>query len=313
MRFCLPLCALLLAAAPARAEIIDGVAAVVNGDIITLSEVEEHAAGANLPSRGVTGDLKTKRDSILKRATEDLITDKLVSKECKEQNLEPTTPEIDNAIEDVQRSNHIDKATLERALLEQGLTMPKYRDMLSSQLCRMKVVEVKVKNRVTVTDDDVKNAMANQGRATRGAVQELKLRDIYVPFDNGVDAARAAVKVAFERLKKGEDFALVAHETTGPLQKTGGDLGWIKVTDLAPDLQKAAGAIADGRFSDVIETQKGFHLLKVEQRRTASDSQSAAEAREELRNQLMTEKMQKATEDYLAELRRTAEIVMRLP
>lgn len=306
-------CSLLAAAAPARAEIIDGVAAVVNGDIVLLSEVEEHA-GASLPPRTATGDLKAKRETILHRAAEDLILDKLVAKECKEQNLEPTVPEIDNAIEDVQRANHIDKPTLEKALGEQGLTMPRYREMLTTQLCRMKVVEVKVKNRVTVTDDDVKNFMANKNSPGHvAATQELKLRDIYVPSEGNVQAARAAIADARARLQKGEDFALVAHETTGPLMKTGGDLGWIKMSDLAPELQKAAASVADGHFSEIIESPKGFHVLKVEERRDASDTQSKAQAREEVRQQLQQEKMVKATEDYLAELRRGAEIQLRLP
>jgi parvulin-like peptidyl-prolyl isomerase len=301
---------LLQVARRAQAEIIDGVAVVVNGDVILISEVEERA-GKDLPKREATGDAAAKREAMLKHAVEDLVNEKLMGKQCKEQSLEPTSAELDNAIEDVQKVNKIDRPTLEKALKEQGLTMPRYRDMLSEQLCRLKVIKQKVEPRVTVGPDDVNSVLANEGGAARVAV-EMKIRDIFVKSDASSDGARQTVLAAKRRLASGEDFAAVAHDTPGPLAASSGDLGWVKEADIAPDLQKPVSKLPVGGVSDIIETKVGYHIVKVEERRTSTDTGGIATKKEEIRQRLWNEKMEKATADYVAELRRSAEVDVRL-
>jgi peptidyl-prolyl cis-trans isomerase SurA len=309
----LPILGLCLAA-PARAEIVDGVAAIVNGDIIMLSEVEEHA-GPGLPPVTAIGEARLHRESMLKRAAEDLVIERLVAHECKDQSLEPTAAEIDSAIEDVQRSNHIDKPTLEQALRQQGLTMPKYREMLTEQLCRMKVVEMKVKNRVSMPSElDVNTELANEsGGAPAVGIQEMKLRDIFIPMGTDASGARNRIGIAYSKLRNGDDFAAVAHATEGPMAATGGDLGWVKASDLAADLRKVAQSLKEGAMSEIVDTSAGFHILKLESVRTSTDVESQRKKKEEVRNRLMQAKMEKATDDYIQELRRAAEIEYRIP
>ena len=81
----------------------------------------------------------------------------------------------------MKRTNNIDDSTLEAALKQQGLSMEKYRHMLAQQLTRMKLVEVKVKARVTVSEDDIKARYALMTANVQGQ-EELKVRDIFLPF-----------------------------------------------------------------------------------------------------------------------------------
>ncbi len=293
----------------ARAEIIEGVGAVVNGNIIMLSEIEERA-GSALPPADATGELKVRRESMLKHAADDLVQEKLVSAECKTQNLEPSSSEIDDAIDNVQKQNRIDRSTLESAIKAQGLTMPRYREMLNQQLCRMKVVEMKVRNRVSVSADEVKEALAQEGGAAAVA-QELRLGDIFIAA-NSPDAEERA-KQAKIRLDQGVDFGVVAKDAHSAFASTEGVLGWVKQGELAASLDQAAAKLANGGTSGVISTPQGFHILRVLDRRTSEDVGSMAQKREQKQQELMNEKLQKATEDYLAEIRRSADIVYRLP
>jgi peptidyl-prolyl cis-trans isomerase SurA len=281
----------------ARAEIVDGIAVVVNGDIITRAEVTERIHGAETPIPPGT----------IKRAAEEAATEHLVDRECAEQGFTATPAEIENSIEDVRRENgNIDMKTLERAMQAQGLTLERYRQEVGHQLCRMKVIDAKVKPRVNVGEDDIKAAFTHIVGKEK-PIEEAFVRDIYVPSDEGTESARQKVVAAQKRLASGEDFIKVATETGGPFAAEGGKLGWMKETEIAPEL-KVAFALPNGFVSPIIETSTGFHLLKVFARRQSSTMGSYAELHDKIKQQLQGEKLEKAASEYLAELRRTADI-----
>lgn len=309
MRTLALLLVVIAAVRPARAELVDAVAVVVNGEVITLSELEDRA-GPQLPPPGTDGELGKRRAVLLRRAADDAVADKLVEKEAESQGLAPTAAEIDNAVQDVKRANNIDDATLEKALAQQGLTKRQYRDMLRSQLTRMKVVEFRVKGRVNVTEDDVKARYARMTAAI-SPKRELHVRDLYVP--PGIDGAREKIEDARARVLKGEAFETVARELGGPLADTGGDLGWFAAGTMLPALETVAFGLKKGELSPVFEAGGGLHVLRVEDERSSGGARPLSEAREEIRQQLLAEKLQKATEDYVAELRKTADVEVRLP
>lgn len=295
----------------ARAELLDAVAVVVNGDVITLSELEERV-GPGLPPADAAGDLRHRRETLLRRAADDAVAEKLVEKEAELQGLSPTAAEIDNAVEDVKRANGIDDPTLEKALGAQGLTKQKYRDMLKAQLTRMKVVEYKVKNRISVSEDDVKARYAKMTGDVKGKA-ELHARDMYLPPGDDRAATKARLEAARQRVVKGERFATVAKELGGPLASSGGDLGWFSAGMMLPELEKVAFALKKGEVSQVFEGGGGYHVVTVDDTRTAGGAKPLSESREEVRQQLMAERLSKATEDYVSELRKTADVEVRLP
>lgn len=294
----------------AGAAIVDGVAVVVNGDVITLSELEDRV-GTQLPPGDAEGDLLRRRKTLLKRAAEDAVAEKLVEKEAEAEGLVPTKAEIENAIDDVKRANKIDDATLETALKQQGLSMESYRKMLLQQLTRMKVVEMRVKSRISVSEDDVKARYAKMTGDVK-TVDEIKLRDIFLPRGDDALAAREKAEAARARAVAGEDFTKVAEETGGPLAVTGGDLGWVRPGMVLPEIEKSAFALETGEISPVLDTSVGFHVLKVEDRRSFGGARPLSEAREEIRQQLLAERLEKATGEYLSELKRSADVEYRL-
>ena len=299
-----------LVAVPSRAEVVDAVAAVVNGEIITLSELEERAGGS-LPSPTATGELGTRRRTMLRRAADDAIAEKLVEKEAEAQGVAPSAAEIEASVDDIKRANKIDDATLDQALAQQGMTRQQYRDMLRAQLTRMKLVEAKVRGRVSLTEDDVKaryEKMTGEIRSKR----EVRARDLFVPPSKNPAADRARIEKARSRVMAGESFEKVAKELGGPLSGVGGDLGWFGEGTMLPALEKVAFALKKGETSEVFEGG-GLHVIRVEDERFVGGAKPLSEAREEIRQQLMAERLQKATEEYVAELRKAADVEVRLP
>jgi peptidyl-prolyl cis-trans isomerase SurA len=300
----------LLLSAPVMAERIDGVAVVVNGEVVTLGELEE-SAGPALPPASAGGEAVRQRERLLRRAADDAVSRKLLEKEAEAQGALPTALEIDEAIDNVKRTNNLDTATLEKALAQQGLTLDGYREMLKGQLTRMKLVETKVKPRVSVSEDDVR---ARYARMTEGlaAKKEWHVRDLFLPVDGNGPAIRARLEAARRDLVAGKSFAEVAKKVGGPLAETDGDLGWVAEGTMLPEVEEVAFALQPGEPSPVFEAGAGMHVVVVEGVRTTGGPRPLAESREEIRQQLLAERLEKATDDYLASLRKTADVDLRL-
>ena len=302
--------ALLLSPLIAAADRIDGVAVVVNGEVVTLGELEQ-AVGPGLPPVSAGGDAVRQRERLLRRAAEDAVARKLLEKEAEAQGAMPTASELDDAIDNVKRTNNLDTPTLEKALAQQGLTLESYREMLKGQLTRMKLVEAKVKPRVSVSEDDVRSRYA---RMTEGIVakKEWHVRDLFLPVEGDASAVRARLEAARKELVAGKPFAEVSKKVGGPLASTEGDLGWVSEGTMLPEVEQVAAALKVGEPSSVFEAGAGWHLVVVEGVRTTGGARPLAESREEIRQQLLAERLEKATDDYLASLRKTADVDIRL-
>src|SRR5947207_1438683 len=152
------LVAMLTVALTARAELVDRVAAVVNNDIIALSEVEARAAPelARLATERDPAKRGELRKEIMKRALDSLIGEKLLEAELRDLNIDVSDQEIDYGIEDVKKQNNIDGDQFETLLRGEGYTMPSYRAFMKKHLARLKLINLKVRQKVKVSDEDVK-------------------------------------------------------------------------------------------------------------------------------------------------------------
>ncbi len=312
--------ALLLGGAVARAELVDRVAAVVNRDVIALSEVEKRAA----PELARLGELRDAREraearaQLLKRALDALIGEKLMEEQIRELGLGVTDAELEAAISDVRRQNNItDEAQFERLLATEGYTLKGYKDFLRGQMSRMKLVQLRVSPKVKVSEEDLKAAYTQFSKMETGDA-EVHARHILVQLDPNakpeqVEAARKkAEALAAEARRPGVDFAALAKaKSEGPSAADGGDLGFFRRGVMVPAFERVAFSLKEGEVSEPIRTQFGWHVLKVEEKRMV-DVPPFEQVKEQLETRLKMQKTEKFVEQYVQELRQKASVDVKI-
>jgi peptidyl-prolyl cis-trans isomerase SurA len=298
-----------------RAEIKERIAAVVNGQPVTLSEVEERVGPelARLPP-GPAGEAQ--RKELLRRGLEQLIDERLVESEASALGLDIPEDEIQHLIDQLAKQNNMDTAQFRDAIAAQGISFDTVRDTLRRQQLMMRLLQYKVKPR-KVSDEEVQAAYATM--TAEGEV-EVRARHIFISAPDGatparLKAAEEKAQLALKRVQGGESFAKVARDLSdGPTAREGGDMGYFKRGQLQPALDKAAFSLQPGQMSGLIRTtgeHGGWHILLVEDRRKVA-AKPLAEVQEEIRTRLAGDSIIKEREHYLASLRKSAQIDVKL-
>lgn len=308
----------LFAAATAHAELVDRVAAVVNSDIVTLSEVEARAAPELAKLRSEPAEKRAEaREQLLKRALDMLIGEKLMEAQIRELNIEVADSEIDLGVEDVKKQNNITTEQFEQLLAQEGYTMSTYRTFMRRHLARMKLVNLKVRSKVKISDEDLK---AEYAKWAHDEAQEFEVhaRHILVQVSpkatpEQVEAARVkAVGLAAEAKKPGIDFTeLAKKKSEGPSAADGGDLGFFRRGVMVGEFERVAFNTPIGQVADPVRTKFGWHVIYVEEKKALA-APPLDEVKDQLREKMLRGQLEKYTEQYVHELRASALVDVKL-
>jgi peptidyl-prolyl cis-trans isomerase SurA len=308
--------ALLSLAPAARAEIVERVAGVVNGQAIAYSEVVERvqielnrlAAQQMSPA-----EREHKKADLLKRALDQLVDEKLIEADATALGLEVTEEEAAKSVELLAKQNGLTMDQFKEELAKQKVDFNQLKDSLKRQALRYKLLQAKVKPR-KVTDEEIKAAYAGMNATPE---YEVRARHIFIRIPANAtpaqqEAARVKADRALSRIEAGEEFAVVARDLSdGPTAKTGGDLGYFRKGMMLPELESVALRLEPGQHSPLIKTAAGYNLVKVEDKRPLPQK-PLMEVQEQLRNQLANDSIVKEQDRYVAQLRKSAQLDLRL-
>jgi peptidyl-prolyl cis-trans isomerase SurA len=298
---------------------VDRVAAIVNGDVITLSELTQRAGAeyrraSDMPPGPARDQARARA---LRTAFEGVLAERLVENEVKALGIEVTEAQIDGAIEDVKKRNNLSDDMLKQALAAEGMTVTAYRARLRKDFENHLLIAAKVQNRVKVTDDDVKGYYQSHLAEFSGE-EQVKLRLILLQVPAGAPPAEdARVKATGEtllaRLAAGEDFADLARQVSqGPGASSGGDLGWVKKGTMPIDLERVAFALVAGQNSGLVRAKTGWIILKADDRRTAK-APPIDDVKERIREKIGNQQAEVYRKQYIDELKREAIIEPKIP
>lgn len=297
----------------ARAELVDRVAAVVNNEVISLSEVEKRAAPdlARVDQETTGPERAQKRAATLRRILDTMIDEKLVDNELKELKVSIGDKEVDAAIDEVKKSYNLNDEQLQQAVTKEGYTLAEYREQMRKQIGRYKLISEKVRKNIKVSDADVQSEYDRMTRS-EGEDYEVHIRHILIAVPRNASqpqveqARRKAAALAVEAREPGVNFAELAKKRSeGSSSSDGGDLGFFKRGTMVPEFERVAFNLKTGEVSDPVRTQFGWHVLKLEEIRKLG-MKPLADLRPEIEERLRRQQAERLTSQYMETLRNGA-------
>lgn len=271
--FFLATCSLQLATV-VHAGVVDKVVAIVNDSVITLSDLNT-AASIKMDDLQKIGrpEEKKKITETRSKALDQLIEKKLVEQASNKAGIAVSEREIDNAIDDVKKQSNLNQDKLLAALAANGLTYKEYRNQLKDQIRQMKFVNKEFRSKITVADEDIE-AYYRQNLERFYEPVAIRIRQIFlaVPPRDITDAQKQEIeqkaKDILMKIRQGEDFAkLAAAYSQGPNPENGGDLGFLKVGEIDPAIEKIALNLKIGETSGIIPTKLGLFIIQVTEKK----------------------------------------------
>jgi peptidyl-prolyl cis-trans isomerase SurA len=309
-----------IALIPARAEIIEQVLVKVNGDIITKTELEQRQI-AVLRQRPEFANASPENEELKKAIAE--ITPELILAAVDELLLIQRGHELGytlgdeqfkNIVENIKKENKIEtEEQFQAALKQENLTMPELRKSLEKQMLVSRVQQNEVMGKIAVTEGEAK-AYYEAHKRQFTTPSAITLREILVEVpatEKGVNAAqddeaKAKAEDIRKRVLNGEPFARLAGDLSdAPSKANGGLIGPINRDEIAPALQKLIDSLKSGDITELIRTQRGYQLLKLESR-TEEKIKTFDEAREDISDKVAEEKRRGELQKYLEKLRAQA-------
>lgn len=287
--------------------LLDKIVAEVNGDIVTLSDVQ--LAARPYLDRGLGGD----RKKLYQEVVDQLIEDRLIKQQLAENDIQVSDDELDATIEQILRSNQVTIDQLQQMLDQQGVAMREYREQIRDQTRSLKLMDMKVRSRVVIPESDLRHEYERRMR-TEDAKVMVSISHIMLRYSEAAskdEKARvlAAAREARRRVTSGgEAFTEVAQEISeGPTASKGGSLGEMQQEALMPELSRAVASLEPGQVSEPVVTSNGIHVVKVDDRRSLMP-ESFEELKGKIQQALYQERFEQQRKLWLDELRRAAEV-----
>ncbi|MBN2283736.1 MAG: SurA N-terminal domain-containing protein [Deltaproteobacteria bacterium] len=307
-----------VAVAAAQTDFQDRIVAVVNSDVITLSELnaqtEELVRHIDTIPPGMTREAVEAQTR--KNALDRLINDYLVEQEARKLGMAVTDAQVDRSINDLLVERRISMEQFKQALARDRDTLEAYRDSVRQYLLRAQLINLLIRPKVTITEEEIGDYYRAHLDLYEGK-EAVRLSQILLlfPRDAGEPEKKAVIENAraiLERLKRGESFELmVSLYSQGPAAREGGDLGFVERNMMFPAVDEAAFRLARGEVSDVIVSPIGCHIIVVTDRRGAGVKPIDA-VRDEIIARIRGTKVERKFQEWLAEVREKAHVDIRL-
>lgn len=273
------------AAAPARpaarAQDIDRIVVIVNDDIITETELARRLVETK--KQLVLEKIKTPPDNILrKQLLERMVLEHLELQLAAQTGIRVSDADVDQAIATVAQRNKLSVENFRQAMERNGMDMAAYRAQVRDQLAIQQLLEREINNRVNVTDNEVDNFLDNrENLAGMGVSYNVSHILIGIPESASPEAIQAAKKRAEDihrQLKQGADFEQIAVSySQGADALKGGGLGWKQAGELPELFLGALKDMAPGDISEILRGPNGFHILKLNDKRGATQAESVTQ------------------------------------
>jgi peptidyl-prolyl cis-trans isomerase SurA len=251
-------------------QVIDKVVAVVGGEAIFLSELQNETQMYALQNQ-----VDPKTPDLQKKVLDAMINDRLILAKAIEDSVTVTDDEVQQQLND--RIKEIIQQYGSEARVEELYGMPisrmkrEFRETMKNQLLKTKLQRLKFGD-ITVSRPEVEEFFEQYRDSLPSVPEEVEVSHIYMApkVSAGVkQAAYQKAKTILDSIKAGGDFATFAKRYSEDPGSSahGGDLGWARRGDFVKEFEEATFALKPGQLSDVVETALGYHIIQLLDRR----------------------------------------------
>jgi|YNPBryunderm2012_1023409.scaffolds.fasta_scaffold05228_3 peptidyl-prolyl cis-trans isomerase SurA len=243
-----------------------GIVAVVNGDVITSFDLESRrrlfAITAGLPLTPAV------LDRLTAQVTRLLIDEKLRQQEAIRRRIGATDQEVAEAVARVEQQTNQPPGSLRATLARQGIDIRALYAQLRAQIAWGKVVRQQLGAQAQLSEEEVRERLRELEAAT--GQPEFLVSEIFIAIDDPAQEAEArrTATSLIEQLRAGAPFAAVAAQfSQAQSAENGGDLGWVRLGQLEPEVDALLTQMPPGAISTPIRTAGGLTIVTLRQRR----------------------------------------------
>jgi len=296
------------AAVSTRADLIDGVKAVVNDKVITYGEIQDFAGPSidalrrQYPSD--SPEFRQKFNDVITNSLELLIERQMILHDFETRGYRMPESYLDQLVDERTRERFGDRMTLMKTLQAQGMTSEQFRQSIQEQTIETFMRSKNVSQEIVVSPFQVEEYY-NAHQQDYKVEDQVKLRMIVLnkaaPDDTNTQAQAHEI---LDKIKGGASFAEMARQfSQGSQADQGGEMDWVERSALRKELSDVAFALKSNATSDVIETPESCYLLQVEETKPAH-VRPISEIREDIEKNLRAQKHQRLERQWIESLRK---------
>lgn len=255
--------------------LVDAIVAVVNTDVITIKELDDRIRLVEQRLKRQNTQMPP-RDVLQRQLLERMIVTRAQMQMAKDSGIRVDDIMLDRAVSRIAEQNQLSLQTFRDQLERDGLSFARFREEIREEITLQRLREREVDNKLQIGESEVDNYLAaSMGKSDAGQ-QELSIAQILVRIPENASAQQIAerrkrAETAVAQLKSGADFAKTAASFSDAGDAlSGGDLGWRSTSRLPQLFVDAVDKLAEGDVAPLVRSANGFHVLKLNGRRTAS-------------------------------------------
>jgi peptidyl-prolyl cis-trans isomerase SurA len=288
----------------ARSAVRDRIVAVVNTEVITQTELEEEVneMKSQVRQRFKGTELQQRLRQIDYMGINRMIERKLQIQIAKRRGIKVSDDDVKDAI-----------ARLRRLGESPNENDPKEMSSIKDQLTAMRIINQQVRSSLMVSEEEMRR-FYEQHRERFLLPSEVRISQIFIALGPGTEMLQVREKAQriYALLKQGERFEELASQySEGPEGRRGGNLGFMRVADILPQLQKAIQALTPGQTSEPIASPVGMHIIRLDEQK-AAQYRPFEEVREDIRNAVFQIKSEDAYQAWIKDLKDQSYIEVRL-
>ena len=261
--------------------LVDAIVAVVNTDVITLKELDDRVRLIEQRLKRQNTQMPP-RETLQRQLLERMIVTRAQMQMARDSGIRVDDIMLDRAVSRIAEQNQLSLQTFRDQLERDGLSFARFREEIREEITLQRLREREVDNKLQIGESEVDNYLAASAGKNDAGQLEINLAQILVRVPENASPQQIAerrkrAETAIAQLKSGADFAKTAASFSDAGDAlSGGDLGWRSVSRLPQLFVDALEKINEGEIAPLVRSANGFHVLKLNGRRTATLAKGAS-------------------------------------